>query len=105
MSAVASPYTLDTKFKQAGWVKNFEVSDGGHNCVRVPGAPPLGSSPGGKLFVGHFTKPDGTRVIIESNMDRSMTSIVISPLGVVLHTIISDTLIEAEAEVIKLGVI
>jgi hypothetical protein len=102
--SIASPYTLDTEMRNAGWTKDFDISDGGFLCVKLDDAPSLGSATG-KLFTGRFTKDDGTRVTIDSNMDRSMTTVVLDPMGNVTHTAKHNTLIEAEAFVLSLNIL
>ena len=100
--ANATPYNLNSKLRSEGWTLGFETSGGGHPCVTVPGAPSLGSSPGDLLFFGHWTKHDGTTIYNRSNMDRSITTIVLDPMGNIIHNIHTSTLWENTDEVRKL---
>jgi hypothetical protein len=97
---------LYAEMKKAGWYRGFDTSEGGHYCVTVPGAPPLGgNSDGDLLYAGHFTKPDGTTCYQRSNMDRSVTTIVIDPMGNTLHDFKRATLFEAVNHLLTLNVL
>jgi hypothetical protein len=106
MTTTATP-SIYTELKQAGWFRNFNTSqDGkGHLYVPVPGAPKLGGGESDRLWSGTWTKPDGTRLIQFSNMDRSVTTIVIAPDGIVSNVIYTATLIESVDEIRKLNII
>jgi hypothetical protein len=95
MSTLASSYAIFTEFTQAGWKRDFDTSPGGFLCVEVDGAPSLGSNPGGVLFAGCWTRPDGLSLFQRSNMDRSVTTIVIDPYGNTLHDFRRASLAEA----------
>jgi hypothetical protein len=102
-----NPYSIFTELRQAGWFRNFNVSqDGrGHLNVPVPGAPRVGRGDEGVLWFGHWTKLDGTTLYQRGNMDGSNTTIVLSPDGYVVDTIRADTLAESADEIRKLNVI
>jgi hypothetical protein len=102
---IVKPYSVFANLRKAGWFRNFDHSGGGHLCVSVFGAPKIGSSPGGRLFAGHWTKHDGTSIYQRSNMDRTWTTVVLDPNGNVAHSFITDTLSEAGDEIHKLNII
>jgi hypothetical protein len=93
--ATRQTYSIFVDLKEAGWFRNFNTSEGGHLCMPVDGAPSLGSSRGELLFAGSWTAPDGTTLFQRSNMDRSWTSVVIDPLGNIVHVLSSKTLAES----------
>jgi hypothetical protein len=98
-------YKVYRAMDQAGWNGKVEESASGLPCVPVAGAPRFGGNSGGYLWPGHWTKPDGTRMLQNTNMDGSVTTIFLSPNGQVLHVIYTPTLIAAEAEIFKLNII
>lgn len=76
-----NPYAIFNKLRQAGWRHDFDTSPGNNLIITVDGAPPIGSHPGGVLFAGCWTRQDGLSVFQRSNMDRSITTVVIDPYG------------------------
>jgi hypothetical protein len=107
MSTATDPYIAYKNLNQAGWHRNFQISQSGKGllCVPVADAPSLGGSPGGFLWFGHWTKPDGTSIFQRSNMDRSETTVIFDPMGNVLHEFKRPTLIEAGDHIITLNII
>jgi len=94
-TATSNPYQIFSDLKHAGWFRDFTSSPGGFSCVPVADAPALGSHPGGVLFAGAWTAPDGTMMFQRSNMDRSITTVIIDPLGNILHSFWRASLVEA----------
>lgn len=82
MSTTSSnPYQIFHDLSNAGWKHNFDISVAGNLCIPIEGAPSLGGSTGGYLYFGTYTAPDGTSLIQRSNMDRSVTTILMDPMG------------------------
>ena len=100
-----NPYAIFNKLRQAGWRHDFDTSPGNNLIITVDGAPPIGSHPGGVLFAGCWTRQDGLSVFQRSNMDRSITTVVIDPYGALLHSFRHATLIEAGDAIDKLNLI
>jgi hypothetical protein len=98
-------YAAFAQLRQAGWFRNFDTSPGDNLIVAVAGAPAIGSHPGGVLFAGSWTKPDGTTLFQRSNMDRSVTTVVIDPQGAITHNFWNATLVESSDEIIKRNII
>ena len=110
MSTVAptDPYAAYKILKQdPSWFRNFQVSqDGkGHLRVPVPGAPALGGSPANFLWASHWTKQDGSSIFQRSNMDKSETTVILDPMGNILHEFKRGTLIEAGKHILTLNII
>jgi hypothetical protein len=92
-----APYAIYSELKRAGWFRNFSTSQAGkgHLYIPVPGAPRLGGGEADRLWSGTWTKPDGTSIFQRSNMDRSVTTIVLDPLGNTLYDFRRATLADA----------
>jgi hypothetical protein len=89
-----NPYQIFIDLKQAGWFRNFNTSQEGkgHLFVPVPGAPKVGGGDADRFWAGAWTRQDGTTLFQRSNMDRSVTTIVIDPMGNVIHSFKDDSL-------------
>lgn len=98
-------YSVYNELRDAGWKRNFDLSAGGHLCLPIDGAPSLGGSPGGLLYFGAWTAPDGTSLIQRSNMDRSVSTMLLDPYGRQLEFFISKTLIESADRIRDLDLI
>jgi len=105
MSVSTQPYAIYTELVKAGWKRDFEISAGGFLIVEVDDAPSLGSHPGGVLFAGCWTRQDGLSILQRSNMDRSVTTVVIDPYGAVKHEFRRATLVEASDHLLTLNLI
>ena len=101
MSTISvNPYAVFKDLRNAGWKRDFDKSGGNFLCVPISGAPPLGgNAAGGLLYAGAWSKPDGTMIFQRSNMDRSITTIVLDPMGVITHTFHDPTLWESCGEI------
>ena len=100
-----NPYAIYNNLRRAGWKRDFDKSAGNNLVLPVTGAPPIGSHSGGMLFFGMWTSPDGTSLCQRSNMDRSVTTVVIDPMGAIIHSFHSATLIESTDTIDKLKLI
>ena len=105
MSTTTNPYDIYADFARAGWKRDFDLSAGNFLIIEVDDAPALGSHPGGVLFAGCWTRPDGLSVFQRSNMDRSVTTVVIDPYGAILKQFRSATLVESVNELRKLQIV
>lgn len=100
-----NPYSIFNDMKKNGWYRDFDTSEGGHYCVTVQGAPPLGgNSDGNLLYFGNWTKPDGTTLFQRSNMDRSVSTIVFDPMGNIVHAFKCASLAQAAIQIHSLGI-
>jgi hypothetical protein len=104
-TAALNPYQIFVNLKQAGWHRDFDTSPGNNLCVPVSNAPALGSHPGGVLFFGAWTKPDGTTLFQRSNMDRSVTTIMLDPMGNVIHSFKDASLADSSDHLIRLKIV
>ena len=106
MTTKTNPYQIFTDLTKAGWKRNFDISPGGRDIViPVSGAPSIGSCPGDLLFAGCFTKQDGTSILMRSNMDRSITTFVLDPMGYLTHSFRHRHLYQAGDAIDKLNII
>lgn len=106
-TAATDPYAAYKNLKQAGWFRNFDVSQDGRGHLRTPvaDAPALGGSPAGWLWFSHWTKPDGSSIFQRSNMDKSATTVIFDPMGNVLHEFQRKNLVEAGDQILALNIV
>ena len=102
--AAPKPYAYFNKLDRM-LKRDFDTSPAGHSYVAVAGAPSLGGSPGGYLYFGHWTLPDGSSLYMRSNMDRSVSTSLFDPMGRQVEFFVSDTLIEAEGRIQSMDLI
>ena len=99
------PYSLGQDLMKAGWKRDFDHSNGGFLCAPVPDAPSMGSHPGGLLWFGQYTKPDGTVLYQRSCMDRSIKTWITDPMGNTLHDVRHPSILASEDFIRSLNII